>query len=306
MKIVFMGTPDFAVPCFEALVKSEYDIIGVFTNPDKKKGRGYAVSMPPVKEIALLNGVKVFQPKTLRSDESYEILKELAPDLIVVVAYGKILPKNILELPPMGCINVHGSLLPKYRGAAPIQWSIINGEEITGITTMYMNEGLDTGDMLLQEEVSIGENETSGELFDRLCKVGSELLIKTIKGIENGSIKRVKQRDEEATYAPMLTKEISRIDWTKNARDIHNLVRGLNPWPKAFTMLDGKVLKIYKTNVLQNVIGKPGEIKSLDPFIVCCGDGNAIKILELQFDSRKRMRAEDFFRGYKNRKINFG
>ena len=306
MKIVFMGTPDFAVPCFEALVKSEYDIIGVFTNPDKKKGRGYAVSMPPVKETALLNGVKVFQPKTLRSDESYEILKELAPDLIVVVAYGKILPKNILELPPMGCINVHGSLLPKYRGAAPIQWSIINGEEITGITTMYMNEGLDTGDMLLQEEVSIGENETSGELFDRLCKVGSELLIKTIKGIEKGSIKRVKQRDEEATYAPMLTKEISRIDWTKNARDIHNLVRGLNPWPKAFTMLDGKVLKIYKTNVLQNVIGKPGEIKSLDPFIVCCGDGNAIKILELQFDSRKRMRAEDFFRGYKNRKINFG
>ena len=304
MKIVFMGTPDFAVPCFEALVKSEYDIIGVFTNPDKKKGRGYAVSMPPIKEAALLHGLKIFQPKTLRSDESYEILKELAPDLIVVVAYGKILSKNILELPPMGCINVHGSLLPKYRGAAPIQWSIINGEEITGITTMYMNEGLDTGDMLLQEEVSIGENETSGELFDRLCKVGAELLIKTIKEIEKGSIKRVKQQDEEATYAPMLTKEISRIDWTKNARDIHNLVRGLNPWPKAFTMLDGKVLKIHKTNVLQNVIGKPGEIKSLDPFIVCCGDDNAIKILELQFDSRKRMRSEEFFRGYKNRDIN--
>lgn len=299
-----MGTPDFAVPCFEALVKSEYDIIGVFTNPDKKKGRGYAVSMPPIKEAALLHGLKIFQPKTLRSDESYEILKELAPDLIVVVAYGKILSKNILELPPMGCINVHGSLLPKYRGAAPIQWSIINGEEITGITTMYMNEGLDTGDMLLQEEVSIGENETSGELFDRLCKVGAELLIKTIKEIEKGSIKRVKQQDEEATYAPMLTKEISRIDWTKNARDIHNLVRGLNPWPKAFTMLDGKVLKIHKTNVLQNVIGKPGEIKSLDPFIVCCGDDNAIKILELQFDSRKRMRSEEFFRGYKNRDIN--
>lgn len=299
MKIIFMGTPDFAVPCLEKLIHSKHEIVAVFTQPDKKKGRGYTLTAPPVKELALNHGIQVFQPESLKNQEILSLISSLKPDLIVVVAYGKILPKNILDLPPLGCINVHGSLLPKYRGAAPIQWSVINGEKITGVTTMYMDEGLDTGDIILKSETKIGENETSGELFDRLSVMGAELLSKTLNEIEAGNLVREKQNDEMATYAPMLNKSLSKINWSDSAEKIHNLVRGLNPWPVAMTDIDNKNVKIYRTKVAESLCGKPGEVKSIEPFIVACGNNSAIEILELQLESKKRMNSSDFFRGYK-------
>lgn len=294
-----MGTPDFAVPCLEKLISSSDEIVGVFTQPDKKKGRGYVLTPSPIKELALKYNIPVYQPNSLKSEETYKLILSLKPELMIVVAYGKILPGNILKIPPMGCINVHGSLLPKYRGAAPIQWSVINGEKTTGITTMYMDEGLDTGDILLQAKMSIGEDETSGELYDRLRLMGAELLMDTIEKVKNGSILRKKQNDSLSTYAPMLDRSLSKIDWNERAEKIHNLVRGLNPWPVAMTTLDGKTLKIHKTAVSKPVLGNPGEIKSIYPFIVCCGGNTSIEVIELQMESKKRMRAEDFFRGYK-------
>lgn len=299
MRIIFMGTPDFAVPCLEKLIHSKHEIVAVFTQPDKKKGRGYTLTAPPVKELALNHGIQVFQPESLKNQQILSLSVSLKPDLIVVVAYGKILPKNILDLPPLGCINVHGSLLPKYRGAAPIQWSVINGEKITGVTTMYMDEGLDTGDIILKSETKIGENETSGELFDRLSVMGAELLSKTLNGIEAGNLVREKQNDEMATYAPMLNKSLSKINWSDSAEKIHNLVRGLNPWPVAMTAIDNKNVKIYRTKVAESLCGKLGEVKSIEPFIVSCGNNSAIEILELQLESKKRMNSSDFFRGYK-------
>ena len=304
VKIVFMGTPDFAVPSLEALIKSNYEIVGVFTQPDKKKGRGYELSSPPVKEVAFKHNIKIFQPQTLKDEKIYEKLLELQPDLIVVVAYGKILPENVLKLPKLGCINVHGSLLPEYRGAAPIQWAVIDGKEKTGITTMYMDKGLDTGDMLLKEEVPISFDETAGELYERLSKIGANLLIKTLKNIENEIIKREKQDDLKATYAKILTKELSMIDWNKSALDIHNLVRGLNPWPVASTVLDGKTLKTYKTKLASAVVSKPGIVLSESPFIVSCGNNTAIEILELQMENKKRMQSDAFLRGYKIKNMN--
>lgn len=299
MRIIFMGTPDFAVPCLEKLIHSNYEIVAVFTQPDKKKGRSYTLTAPPVKELALEHGIQVFQPESLKNPETLSLIASLKPDLIVVVAYGKILPKNILDLPPLGCINVHGSLLPKYRGAAPIQWSVINGEKITGVTTMYMDEGLDTGDMIFKSETKIGENETSGELFDRLSVIGAELLIKTLNEIEAGNIVREKQNDDLSTYSPMLNKSLSKINWSNSAEKIHNLVRGLNPWPTAMTVMNGKNVKIYQTKIAKSICGKPGEVKSIEPFIVACGNNSAIEILELQLESKKRMNSSDFFRGYK-------
>lgn len=293
-----MGTPDFAVPCLEKLINSNHEIVAVFTQPDKKKGRNYTLTAPPVKELALNHGLQVFQPESLKNQKIYDSVANLKSDLIVVVAYGKILPVTILNLPPLGCINVHGSLLPKYRGAAPIQWSVINGEKVTGVTTMYMNEGLDTGDIILKAETKIDKNETSGELFDRLSLMGAELLVKTLNEIEKGNIIREKQNDSFATYAPMLNKTFSKINWNDSAEKIHNLVRGLNPWPVASTTLDVKNLQIYKTKIVQAVSGKPGEVKSTEPFIVVCGDNSAIEILELQLEAKKRMNSADFFRGY--------
>ncbi len=299
MKVLFMGTPEFASESLKALANSEYDICGVFTQPDKPKGRGYKLAFSPVKEFALENGLKVFQPSKLKTGEAFEIIKDLNPDIIVVVAYGKILPKEIIDFPKYGCVNVHGSLLPKYRGAAPIQWSVINGETKTGVTTMYMDEGLDTGDMLLKESVDVLPNETSGELYERLAKIGANLLIKTLNKIEDGTILPEKQNDDDFTYAPMLNKDMALIDWTKKAKKIHDLVRGLNPWPITYSYIGGKRLKIYKTEVLDNYQGLPGEIVNTSPLIVACGDNTALKILEVLYEGKKRMKSEDFLRGYK-------
>ena len=244
MKIVFMGTPEFAVPCLQRLIDCGHEISGVFTQPDKPKGRHGVLTPPPVKELALKNGIKVYQPTKMRDGTALEMLKEASPELVIVVAYGKILPKEILEFPKYGCINIHASLLPKLRGAAPIQWSVINGFEKTGVTSMQMDEGLDTGDMLLSEEIEIGENETSGELHDRLSLLGADVLEKTISALENGELKPIKQNESEFTYAPMLSKELSPIVWNLTAREVHNKIRGLSPWPGASAVLNGKTVKI--------------------------------------------------------------
>lgn len=294
-----MGTPDFAVPCLEKLIINKYDVVGVFTQPDKKKGRGQKFSFSPVKELAMKNNLTIFQPDSLKNTESFELLKGLNPELIVVVAYGKILPKNILDIPKYGCINVHGSLLPKYRGAAPIQFAIINGEEKTGVTTMFMDEGMDTGNMLLKAEIKIEDEDTSESLYSKLSKLGSELLIKTLDKLKKGELNPQKQNENDATYSKILTKEMGEIDWNTSAQTIHNLVRGLFPWPVAKTKLDSKTLKIFKTKVLNDLKGTPGTVKSIDPFVVYCGENTALEILELQFDNRKRMKSSDFFRGYR-------
>ena len=259
MNIVFMGTPDFSVPCLQALLDAGYPVTGVFTQPDKPKGRGYQLAPPPVKEFALTQNLPVFQPKTMRDAETLEQLKGCNPDLIVVVAYGKLLPKEVLDLPRLGCINVHASLLPKYRGAGPVQWSIINGEEETGVTTMYMAEALDTGDMLESASLKIGENETADELMERLSHLGAELLISTVKKAEEGTLKPVPQDEALSTYVSMLDKEMARLDFNKPAREVHNLIRGLSSWPCAYTFYQGKRLKVYRSK-LSPMSGQPGEL----------------------------------------------
>lgn len=299
MKILFMGTPGFAVPCLESLIKAGHNICGVFTQPDKPKGRGHKLTAPPVKEVAIKNNIEVFQPDKIRNAETLSIIEDLEPEIIVVVAYGKILPKEIIDYPKYGCVNVHASLLPKYRGAAPIQWSIINGEKTTGVTTMYMNEGLDTGDMLLKSSTIINDDETSGDLHDRLSFIGADLILKTLNEISKGTIKRKKQNDDEASYSPMLDKSLCNIDWNKAAINIHNLVRGLNPWPTASTILNGNILKIHKTKVSNIKGGSPGEIISLNPFVVSCSGDTSLEILELQLLGKKRMSSEEFLRGHK-------
>lgn len=299
LRVVFMGTPDFAVPCLDSIVKAGYDVCGVFTQPDKPKGRGYTLTPPDVKVCALKHGLKVYQPEKMKDGTALKVLKELNPDVIVVVAYGKILPEDILNLPKYGCINVHGSLLPKYRGAAPIQWSVINGEKKTGVTTMYMDVGLDTGDMLFKSETDIGENETSGELYSRLSEMGADLIVKTLKAIESGDIKRVKQNDSESTYSPMLQKSLSFIDWNKSAQEVHNLVRGLNPWPTACTKLNGKNLKVHTSRLSNLKANNAGEVISSSPLVVGCGDGNSLELVEIQYEGKKRMFAADFCRGHK-------
>lgn len=301
MKIVFMGTPEFAEASLQKLLETDHQIVGVFTQPDKPKGRGYKLVAPPVKELALAHNIPVFQPQKMRDGTALEILQELQADLIAVVAYGKILPKEILELPRYGCINVHGSLLPKYRGAGPIQWSVINGESVTGVTTMYMGEGLDTGDMILKKETPIGENETYGELHDRLKEIGAQALVETIELIEQGKAPREVQDDSLSSYAPMLDKQIARLDFTKNAQTLHNLIRGLSPWPVAHTTVDGKLLKVHRA-VLASGKGQPGEVIDSKKFIVACKEG-ALELLEVQLEGGKRMKGEDFLRGRKPKKL---
>ncbi|HEX3039582.1 MAG TPA: methionyl-tRNA formyltransferase [Caproiciproducens sp.] len=299
MRIVFMGTPDFAVPCLQSLIDAGHDVCAAFTQPDKPKGRGYTLTPPPVKELALRHQIQVFQPKTLRTAEAAETIRRLHPDAIVVVAYGKLLPKEILDIPRLGCINVHASLLPKYRGAAPIQWAVINGEKVTGVTTMYMAEGLDTGDILLTEKTEIGADETSGELHDRLSVLGSQLIVKTLEAVENGTAKRIVQTEENTCYASMLTKELSRIDWNKPANTIHDLVRGLSPWPVASTVYRNKILKIYQTKIIGGVSGNPGRVTVKDGnFVVSCGSGTAVELTEVQYEGGKRMSGKDFLRGH--------
>ena len=298
MKIVFMGTPDFAVPSLERLVADGHEILGVFTQPDKPQGRGYKLVAPPVKQAALAHGLTVYQPAKMRDGQALEILKELQPQLICVVAYGKILPREILELPEFGCINVHGSLLPKYRGAAPIQWSVIHGEPVTGVTTMYMAEGLDTGDMILKKETPIGENETYGELNARLSEIGAEALSETVRLVEEGKAPRTPQDDALSCYAPMLDKELAVLDFTKPAAQLHHQICGMNPWPVAYTILDGKRLKVYRSQMApaEAGSGKPGQVLSKKKFIVACGEG-ALELCEVQLEGSKRMDGAAFLNG---------
>ncbi len=299
-RVVFMGTPDFAVPALEALIRSEeYEVALVICQPDKPQGRKQVLTAPPVKALAARHGLEVYQPNSLKNEEAYNKIRACAPDFIVVSAYGKILPKNVLDLPRCGCVNLHGSLLPKYRGAAPVQWSVINGDAVSGVTTMLMDVGLDTGDMLLRETVEIGPEETAGELFDRLAALCPALLLKTLKGLEEGTIIPGKQDEAQATYVGMLDKTMAEIDWTKNAQSVHDLIRGLNPWPVAKTKFDTKIFKIYSSRVCKNSIGSDcGEMTEKDGrLFVRCGDG-ALELLEVQLEGAKRMCAADFLRGH--------
>ena len=309
MKIVFMGTPDFAEESLKAIYEANYEIIRVVTNPDRPKGRGMKMVASPVKEFATKQNLKIFQPQKVRNNEEFiNEIKELNPDVICVVAYGKILPKEILEIPKLGCINVHASLLPKYRGAAPIQWAVLNGDKTTGITTMYMDEGMDTGDMILKEEVTIGEDETTGELWDRLSKLGGELLVKTLKNIENGTVTRTKQ-EGKFSMAPMLSKEMAKINWKEQtAEQIKNLVRGLNPIMGAYTFLNGKKIKFWKVDVAKSteiMVGGPMDFMRDGTVIVSDKkDGifiktkeGILKVIEIQGENAKRMTIQEFLRG---------
>ncbi len=290
-----MGTPDFAVPCLEALEKDANDIIAVFTQPDKPKGRGYALAPPPVKEKALEYGLTVYQPTTLRDGEALSLLTEMAPDMIVVVAYGKILPKEIIDLPRFGCVNIHASLLPLYRGAAPIQQSVLDGCEKTGVTAQCMDVGIDTGDILMTRETPIGENETADELHDRLSLLGAELIVSVVHAAAEGTLTRTKQDETKATHVGKLTKEMSVIDFSRPAKKIHDKVRGLNSWPGAVASLNGKRIKIHRT-LLTKGSGEPGQVLSLTPLVVACGEG-ALEITELQPDGKKKMTASAFVNG---------
>ena len=316
MRILFMGTPDFAEVSLEAVYNAGYEIIGVVTNPDKPKGRGMKMIVSPVKEFALEKNIPIYQPLKVRNNTEFiEEIKGLNPDVICVVAYGKILPKEILEIPKMGCINVHGSLLPKYRGAAPIQWAVLNGDKITGITTMYMDEGMDTGDMILKQEVEIGEDETTGELWDKLSHIGGELLVETLEKIEVGTATRTKQ-GEEFSIAPMLDKKMAKIDWNnKTAKEIKNLVRGLNPIMGAYSYINGKKIKLWKVQYFNeeefcsiNNFDKQ-KLNNLENGTILISndkDGLYIKakegiisVLEIQGENAKRMSINDFLRGNK-------
>ena len=308
LNILFMGTPDFARDSLEAVYNSGYNILGVVTNPDKPKGRGMKMVASPVKEFALEKGLKVYQPIRIKNNTEFiEEIKKLKPDVICVVAYGKILPKEILDIPEKGCINVHGSLLPEYRGAAPIQWAVLNGDKKTGVTTMYMDVGMDTGDIILKEEVTIGDDETTGELWDRLSKIGGKLLVKTLKQIEDGIAPREKQGDN-FTMAPMLNKDMAKIDWeNKTAQEIKNLVRGLNPIMGAYTFLNGKKIKFWKVDISENIGYDPENIKIFrngtvlvsdqrDGLFIKTKDG-ILKVIEIQGENAKRMNICDFLRG---------
>lgn len=297
MRIVFMGTPDFAVPSLQALIDAGHDVCAVYTQPDKPQGRKQILTAPPVKTLALEHDIPVFQPNTLKNEDEQARLRELAPEVIIVVAYGKLLPKAVLDIPPHGCINVHGSLLPRWRGAAPIQWAVIAGDEMAGVTTMQMAEGLDTGDMLLTYETKVGEKETAGELFDRLAQSGAELLTQTLVKLDE--ITPRPQDDAQSCYAHMLDKQMAVIDWSKSAHEIDCLIRGLNPWPIALTTLSGERLKVFATEKA-NGRGEPGTVLEADPkkgLTVACGEG-ALGLTEIQLVGGKRMKATDFLRGH--------
>lgn len=297
LRVVFMGTPDFAVPCLEMLHQNT-DVLAVFTQPDKPKGRGKKLTSPPVKVYAEAQRIPVLQPKSLRDAEIIRDLKALAPELIVVVAYGKILPPEVLAIPKYGAINVHASLLPKYRGAAPMQQAILNGETKTGITTMFMDAGLDTGDILLQREVAILPDMNASELATAMQKVGAELLAETLQNLVDGTLQRIPQTNEGSSYASMLTKDMGQIDWEQDATQLHNLVRGLNPWPCAFTYWQGKRIKIWRTRIVERS-GKAGMVFALTKAGFLVGTGNkALEILELQAPGKRRMAASDFVHGH--------
>lgn len=300
MKVIFMGTPDFSVGTLEALIEAGNDVVLAVTQPDKPKGRGKEMQFTPVKECALKHGIPVYQPKKVREPECIEELRKYEADIMVVIAFGQILPKEILEMTPYGCVNVHASLLPKYRGAAPIQWSIIDGETVTGVTTMQMDEGLDTGDMLLKTEIVIEEKETGGSLHDKLAAAGAKLCVETLKALEEKTVTPVKQGESPTAYARMLDKHLGNIDWNQSAKEIERLIRGLTPWPSAYTMWNGKTMKIWSAEVEETSgEGVPGTIVKVEKeaFSVQTKDG-LLKVLELQIPGKKRMDAGAFLRGY--------
>ena len=299
LKTIFMGTPDFAVPCLEVL-QAKTEVLAVITQPDRPKGRGHNLQASPVKQKALEYNLPVLQPEKIKTEEFTAELEKLQPDLIVVVAFGQILSQRILDIPPLGCVNVHASLLPRYRGAAPIHWSIINGEKETGVTTMLMDAGLDTGDMLLKDKVAITEEMTTEELHDQLMAMGGKLLAETVDGLANGTITPEKQDDSISNYAGMLNKETGHIDWSKSAVEIHNLIRGLNSWPVAWSMKDGKNYKFWRTQVENSNSDKaPGTVVELrkNSFCIATGEG-LLEVLEIQPPSKKRMSAGDLLRGH--------
>ena len=301
MRIVFMGTPDFAAASLQKLIDEKFDIAGVFTQPDKPKGRGMELAYSPVKELALANGLPVYQPAKMRDGTALEIIKELAPDILAVVAYGRILPDDILAVPRYGAVNVHGSLLPKYRGAAPIQWAVLNGDKVTGVSTMYLASEMDTGDVIYTAETEIGEFETSGELFDRLKVMGAELLCRTLRDIESGTAPRTPQEHDKASYVKMLDKSLSPIDWNKDAHGVIKWIYGMQPWPVATAELDGAVYKIFAAVYTDTHTDKaPGAIVATgkDGIEVACGGGETVMIKELQAPGKKRMSAADFLRGH--------
>lgn len=296
MKIVFMGTPDFAVPCLQRLLQDGHQLAAVYTQPDKPKGRGFAVTPPPIKVLAEENNIPVYQPKKLRDGTVLAQLTQLAPDLMVVVAYGRILPKEILEVPTLGCINIHGSLLPKYRGAAPIQWTVLNGDETGGVTAMYMAEGMDTGDIILTMETPIDPEETSGELHQRLAPIGAECLSQTVRLIAAGTATRTPQDNALATTAPMLDKTMGVLDFTKPAKKLHNLIRGLAPWPGACIITPaGKLLKLHQCRVVAGS-GSPRKILSANHLVVACGV-DALELLVVQPEGKGKMSGSDYLRG---------
>lgn len=300
MKIIFMGTPDFSVGTFEALIEAGHEIVLAVTQPDKPKGRGEKVQYPPVKEAALKRQIPVFQPKRVRAPECIEELRKYDADIMVVIAFGQILPKEILEMTPYGCVNVHASLLPKYRGAAPIQWAVINGERVSGVTTMQMDEGLDTGDMLMKTEIVLDEKETGGSLHDKLARAGAELCVQTLEALKDGTVVREPQQESTTEYARMLDKGMGRIDWSKDAKSIECLIRGLNPWPSAYTEWNGKTMKIWEADVADIDEGRePGTVIRVekDGFCVQTGSGS-LKVCSLQIPGKKRMDAGAFLRGY--------
>jgi methionyl-tRNA formyltransferase len=298
LRTIFMGTPEFALQTLQGLIDAGCNMVGVFTQPDRPKGRGKQLAAPPVKELALQHGIPVYQPLKLRQPEAVADVQALAPDLIVVVAYGQILPKSVLDIPRYGCINVHASLLPKYRGAAPINKAIIDGEATTGITTMYMDVGLDTGDMLVKKSLTIGPQETAGELHDRLALLGREAMDETLRRLCAGTLQREPQEDALSSYAPMMKKEDGHIDWSCSALQVHNKVRGLDPWPGAYTTCNGELLKLASTSVEMGNGGTPGSVVAANKngVRIACGEGTLL-VRELQLAGRKRLAAADFLRG---------
>lgn len=299
MKIVFMGTPEFAVPTLKAIVEAGHDVVGVYTQTDKAVGRKQIIIPTPVKVCATELGIPVFQPTTLKDGESEKNIQALNPDAIVTVAYGKILPESILEIPKYGCINGHASLLPRHRGASPIQWSIVSGDKKTGITTMYMAKGIDTGDMLLKSETEIGENETAGELHDRLSLMGAELMVETLEKLPLGEIVPEKQNEDLSTYAPIINKEMGFLTFDKTAEEIRNLIRGFNPWPATYFMLDGKRIKVFASKVAGNTNKPSGTIISSDgELTIACAEGTSLTLTEIQPEGSKRMSVRDYLTGH--------
>lgn len=298
MKILFMGTPDFAVPCLDILVSNGFDVCGAVTQPDKPKGRGHKLTPPPVKEYAISKNIPVYQPQTLKDGKFEKVLDELKPQLIAVVAYGKILPEYILDFPEYGCVNVHGSVLPKYRGAAPIQWAIINGDKTTGVTTQYMKMGVDTGDIIFTDETEILPDETYGELYTRLSQSGAKLLLKTVNAIKDGTAPRTEQDESEATHAPMLTKETGHINWTKSADEVLSLIRGTNPWPMSYAMYGDEMMKVFGVKKGSGFDAPPGKIRIVNKKLeISCGKDSVV-VDEIQFKGGKRLTVASYLNGH--------